>query len=107
SNISYQQSEDGMTLLSGCGDGKAAWICVRGADFGENARYFGANVRGKGRIDVYIGKTDGEPDTTLEFDCADWTAVYNQFSSDISGVNDIYFVLSDGVEFDSWQAAMV
>ncbi len=107
SNISYQQSEDGMTLLSGCGDGKAAWICVRGADFGDNARYFGANVRGKGRIDVYIGKTEGEPDTTLEFDCADRTAVYNQFSSDISGVNDIYFVLSDGVEFDSWQAAMV
>ena len=103
SNISYQQSEDGMTLLSGCGDGNASWICVRGVDFGTSAKYFAANVRGKGRIDVYIGKTEGKLDTSLEFDCKDWTAVYNKFNSDISGVNDIYFVLSDGVEFDSWQ----
>ena len=106
SNISYRQEEGAMTLVSGCGcgDGKSSWICVRGADFGSSGGYLAAKVRGKGRIDIYIGKTEGEPTASLEFDCSDWTSVYNKFNSEVSGVNDIYFELSDGVEFDSWQA---
>ncbi|MBP1559973.1 MAG: family 43 glycosylhydrolase [Oscillospiraceae bacterium] len=103
SNISYRQSDEGMTLLCGSGDGKAAWICVRGADLGENVKYFAAKVKGKGRIDVFIGNTEGEPAAFLEFDCTDWSTVYNKFNSKLGGVNDIYFVISDGVEFDSWQ----
>lgn len=47
----------------------------------------------------------GEPDTSVEFDCNEWSTVYNKFSSKVSEVNDIYFVMSDGVEFDSWQVS--
>ena len=103
-NISYEQKANGeVTVKSGSGDGKASWICVRGADLGDSAKYFAAKVKGKGRIDVYLGKIDGKPCTTLSFDCADLNTVYNKFNSKASGISDIYFVLSDGVEFDSWQ----
>ncbi|MGN1339233.1 MAG: glycoside hydrolase family 43 protein [Oscillospiraceae bacterium] len=105
SNIYYEQNADAMTLSSGSGDGKSSWIYVRGAYFDEAAKYFAATVRGKGRIDVYVGSTVGDPVTSLEFDAADWTKVYNELTVEVSGANDIYFVLSDGVEFDSWQFA--
>lgn len=104
SNVSYNRTDDGVTLVSGCGDGKASWIYVRGADFKKDGKFFGAKVKGKGRIDVYVGKTEGKPDTSLEFDCDDWTVVYNEFDSEISGVKDIYLVISDGAQLDSWQA---
>lgn len=103
-NISYEQVSDGEVVVkSGNGDGKASWICVRGADLGKSAKYFGARVRGKGRIDVYIGTTEGKPCTSIAFDSTDWGVVYNSIKSGASGVNDIYFVMSDGIEFDSWQ----
>ena len=103
-NISYEQKSDGeVIVISGNGDGKASWICVRGADMGKSAEYFAARVRGKGRIDVYLGEIEGEPCTSIAFNSNDWSVVYNRFDSKISGTNDIYFVLSDGVEFDSWQ----
>ena len=105
SDISYRQSDDGMTLLCGSGDGEASMICVRGADFGKAPENFAARVKGKGRIDVYIGSTEEKPITSLEFDCKAFSTVYNKVNSDISGVNDIYFVISDGVEFDSWQVS--
>lgn len=103
SNISYEQNEDGVTVKSGCGDGKASWICVRGADLGKSPKYFAAKVKGKGRMDIYIGGTEGEPAVSLGINCDEFTTAYNKFSSETSGVNDIYFVISDGVEFDSWQ----
>ncbi len=105
SNISYQQTDGDMTILSGCGDGNASWICVRGVDFGSSARYFAANVCGKGRIDVYIGSMEVKPSASLEFDCSEMSAIYSRFNSSVDGVNDIYIVLSDGVELDSWQVA--
>ena len=105
SNISYEQSDEGVTVKSGCGDGKASWICVRGVDLGKSAKYIAAKVKGKGVIDVYIGEMSGEPDTSVEFDCNEWSTVYNKFSSKVSEVNDIYFVMSDGAEFDSWQVS--
>lgn len=103
SNISYEQNGEAVTVKSGCGDGKASWICVRGADFGKSAKYFAAKVKGNGRMDIYIGGIDGKPAVSLGFNCSEPKTVYNKFNSDISGVNDIYFVISDGVEFDSWQ----
>lgn len=105
SNISYNQTENGVTVTGGCGDGKSGWICVRSVDFGESAKYFAAHVRAKGRIEVYVGKTSGEPDAILEFDSNEWTSVYTKFTEEVSGVKDVYFLLSDGAEFDSWQSS--
>lgn len=103
-NISYKQKSDGeVTVKSGNGDGKVSWICVRGADLGKSAKYFAAKVRGRGQIDVYLGEISGEPCTSIDFDISDWSVVYNSFNSKASGTNDIYFVISDGAEFDSWQ----
>lgn len=103
SNISYKQNEEGVIVKSGSGDGKASWICVRGVDFGKSAKKIAAKVKGEGRMDIYIGKIDGEPAVSLGFNCNEMTTVYNEFDSKISGVNDIYFVITDGAEFESWQ----
>lgn len=103
SNISYKQNADSVTIINGSGDGKASQICVRGVDLGRFPKYFGAKVKGEGRMDIYIGKIQGEPVVSLGFSCDEMTTVYNSFSSDVSGVNDVYMVISDGVLFDSWQ----
>lgn len=104
SNISYEQQSDGVvTVKSGTGDGKASWICVRGVDLGDSPKYFAAKVKGKGTVDVYIGDIGGEPITSIVSGSDEWKSIYNKFSSVINSVNDVYFVMSDGIEFDSWQ----
>lgn len=103
SNISYEQNADGVTVKSGSGDGKASWICVRGADLGNAPKYFAARSKGKGVIDVYIGEISGEPIASVVSDSGEWCTVYNKLSSEVSGVNDIYLVMSDGIELHSWQ----
>ena len=60
-------------------------------------------MKGKGAVDVYIGDMGGEPITSIVCDSGEWRSIYNKFSADINGVNDVYFVMSDGIEFDSWQ----
>lgn len=98
--VAYSQSESGMTLSA---EGKdAAWTCVRGADFGKGSRLIGVRVKGKGSIEVHKSAPDGETAAVLSFDCNDWQTVYTEMS--LLSTNDICFVISDGVEFDSWQA---
>ena len=105
SNISYYSDGGNMWISGGNGDGSSAWTYVRGADFGGGADYFAADVRGKGRIEVYVGDSENGAYTYIEFDCDEWTTVYNRFSTTARGVNDVYFVLSDGAELDAWQVA--
>lgn len=94
-----------MTVSCGTSDSTAAWFAVRGADFGEGAEYFAARVKGTGRIDVYIDGINGVISASVEFSGSDWQTVYTKAFEKISGTHDVYFVISDGFEFDSWQFA--
>ncbi len=94
-----------MTVSNGTKDGTGAWLAVRGADFADGATRFAARVKGTGRIDVYIDGIDGNITTSLEFSGDDWQTVYSSEFAALTGQHDVYFVISDGFEFDSWQFA--
>ena len=94
-----------MTVSNGTNDGTGAWLAVRGADFADGATRFAARVKGTGRIDVYIDGIDGNIATSLEFSGDDWQTVYSSEFAALTGQHDVYFVISDGFEFDSWQFA--
>lgn len=94
-----------MTVSNGTNDGTGAWLAVRGADFADGATRFAARVKGTGRIDVYIDGIDGNITTSLEFSGDDWQTVYSSEFAALTGQHDVYFVISDGFEFDSWQFA--
>ncbi len=98
--VSYIQYDNAMTIGSDSTD--AAWTCVKGADFGKGSKQIAAKVKGKGSIEIHKGTPDGETAAVLTFDCPGWQTVYTDMS--LEGVNDICFVISDGVEFDIWQA---
>lgn len=94
-----------LTVSNGTTDGTGAWFAVRGAHFGDGAQYFAAKVKGTGRIDVYIDGINGVISASLEFSNDDWQTVYCKAFEEISGEHDVYFVISDGFEIDSWQFA--
>ena len=104
---SYTATEEpgNITVSNGTTDDTAAWLAVRGADFGDGAEYFAARVKGTGKIDVYIDGINGTISASLEFSGDDWQTVYSKTFEKISGQHDVYFVISDGFEFDSWQFA--
>ena len=103
----YSATEEpgAMTVSNGTNDGTGAWLAVRGADFADGATRFAARVKGTGRIDVYIDGIDGNIATSLEFSGDDWQTVYSSEFAALTGQHDVYFVISDGFEFDSWQFA--
>lgn len=103
----YSATEEpgNMTVSNGTNDGTGAWLAVRSADFANGATRFAARVKGTGRIDVYIDGIDGNITTSLEFSGDDWQTVYSSEFAALTGQHDVYFVISDGFEFDSWQFA--
>ena len=94
-----------MTISCGAENGSGAWTCVRGADFGDGAKYFAAKVKGTGRVDVYLDNIEGNAAASVEFSSDDWQVVYNSLFSEVSGTHDVFFVFPAGFEFDSWQFA--
>ncbi len=94
----YKTDENGeITVL--CKTGKV--LCVKGVDFEGESQAFAAKVKGNGAIEVRLDDFNGENVTRLDFDCDDWTAVYN--TVEIDGVHDVYYVMSGEFEFDQWQ----
>ena len=96
-DVDYAQ-DDGV-IYAECTNGKI--IGVKGADFGKGSKAFAAKVKGKGVIEVRLGRADSETAAYLDFDASDWTMVYN--TAEISGTQDIYFVFSGDFLFDEYQ----
>ena len=96
--IEYRQGDSGITVAA-TGTG---WTYVRGADFGKGSKTIAATASGKGKIEVHKGTPDGEAVAVLVFGGEGTQTVYTDMS--LSGVNDLCFVISDGLEFDCWQA---
>ena len=105
SDIGYNDQGNGnVTLYSTAEEGVGALICVKGADFDKSALAFAAKVKGTGKIQIYVDDTEGNPYGELEFSSDDdFSVVHNDLSKKIKGEHDIYFVISDGFEFDEWQ----
>ena len=59
------------------------------------------HLKGKGVIEIRPDSFESEPAAVLSFDCSDWTAVYEDVN--ISGVHDIFFVMSGEFDFDEWE----
>ena len=104
--LSYSKTDTAGNMIVSADDesGKAAVIRVNGADFGSGAASFAVKAKGKGRIEVYIDGTDTLAGAA-EFDCDDMKVICSKLKKKISGEHDIYFVVSQGAEFDEWQFA--
>lgn len=102
-DIKYNSSENGITVSSNIKNNILSWTLVRSVDFGEGASVFAARVKGKGTIKVYDDKIEDKPLAELEFDAKDFSVVYNNLSAKIKDKHDLYFLISDGIEFDEWQ----
>ncbi len=93
----YKQEKELVTVS--CTDGNVT--CVKWVDFGKGSKAFAAKVKGSGIIEVRLDSADSEAVTTLNFECSDWTAVYND--AKIEGQHDVFFVYAGSFEFDEWE----
>lgn len=91
----------GNTVAMGRQDGQC--ILVRGVDFTKNPSSFAARVKGKGRIEVYIGSLDGVMIASANFNSGKWVFVSSEICQTVRGVHDLYFVFREGdFMFDEW-----
>ncbi len=81
-----------------------AWIYVKGVDFDTlPAEAFTAVVKGSGRVEVRIDDMMTAPITAIEFDNGDYQGVYSKLSEPLSGVHDLYIMISHkDICIDSW-----
>lgn len=93
----YKVSESGVTAAC---DGTKV-IGIRGVDFGELSKAFAAKVSGKGTIEIRIDSFNSPATAAISFDTAEPSVIYTETA--ISGVHDVYFILSGEFEFDEWQ----
>ena len=102
--IKYDDLGDGnMAAYTELSDGKGAVICVKGVDFGEGAAAFAADICGTGRVDVYLDGINGAVYSSVQCNSDEYAKVWAEMAADNAGVHDVYFLISDGVKFDSWQ----
>ena len=92
-----------MAAYTELSDGKGAVICVKGVDFGEGAAAFAADICGTGRVDVYLDGINGVVYSSVQCNSDEYAKVWAEMAADNAGVHDVYFLISDGVKFDSWQ----
>lgn len=76
-------------------------IGIKGVDFKKGSGACAVKVKGKGTIELRLDSFDEEPAAVISFDCADWSAVYDEVS--VKGVHDVFFVMSGAFDFDEWQ----
>lgn len=98
--ICYNSTDTaGNMTVSAESDG--GWIYVSGADFGDGAKTFHASAKGSGYIEIYLDDLNGRCAASVKVDSKNFAEVQTKLSK-IKGEHDIYFVLSEGVEFDEW-----
>lgn len=96
----YIKSDDAIELFTV----DKALIPAPDEDIIENLKFL-ANVKGSGRIEVRLDEKDGELLTSIDFEnLSDFTSVFTNNVSQISGKHDLYFVFSDkNIAFKLWQ----
>ncbi len=100
--IGYEM--DGSLVTAARAEENGAWIFLRGVDFGEVAEVFTAKVKGSGRIEVRLDDMSNPSAAALEFNCSDYTGVYSEMAEEISGVHDMYIMMSsEDICLESWQ----
>lgn len=101
SGIKYNLTEEaGNTTVSVTESG--GFTYVKNADFRDGAKKIKLSAKGEGAVDVYIDSLTGTPLASVKIGSADMSDFSAKLSEKISGEHDIYFVLTDNIEFDGW-----
>ena len=100
--IGYEM--DGSLVRAARADENGAWIYLKGVDFGEISEVFTAKVKGSGRIEIRLDNMSAPAAASLEFNCTDYTGVYSELPQEISGIHDMYIMISaKDICLESWQ----
>ncbi len=93
--------ESGNVTVSAEKDG--GWTYVKNADFGKGTKKMKLTAKGSGTIEIYFDSLKTKA-ATVKTNSSSMKDISIRLSKSAKGVHSIYFVLSEGVEFDSWQA---
>lgn len=100
--IGYETENGLVTAVRADEDG--AWLFLKGVDFGEAAEVFTAVVKGSGRIEVRLDSMSNAAAAAIEFNNSDYTGVYTDLDENITGVHDMYIMISaKDICIDKWQ----
>ncbi len=100
--IGYEMK--GSLVTAARADENGAWIYIKGADFGEAAEVFTAKVKGNGGIEIRLDNMSNPTAATITFNCDDYTGIYSELDESISGVHDVYIMISSkDICLESWQ----
>lgn len=102
-NIFYIKNGENTIIHSGSGDGKKSDICIKNVEFKNDAQKFQAKIKGRGVLEVYTDSIDSEPLCKIESNSDDWNELSSNLNQENIGVTNLYFVISDGLDFESWQ----
>lgn len=104
SDIKYSVVDGGnIAAYTELPDGVGAYICVKGVDFADGASVFSANISGNGRVDVYIDGINGVVSSSVCCNSDGYVNMWSEMAEKVEGVHDVYFLISNGIKFDSWQ----
>lgn len=83
---------------------EGAWIYLRDVDFGsEELTQFYATVKGSGRLELRPDNKCAVPVAVVEFDNSEYKNVCTELQRQITGVHDVYLVMSqEGICLDCW-----
>ena len=105
------QNQAGISISGWGGDApvvtntnKGDWIKVQGVKFDKGATTLTARVGSKngGAIKVATSQT-GSAVAYIDVPAGGLTEVEMPVIGELSGTTDLYFIFTDGVEFDWWQ----
>lgn len=77
-------------------------IVVRGADMKKGAKRLTAMLKGKGVMTVHLDSADSPAIATLASNSDSWQEITSRCSEQ-KGQHDLYFRLSEGLQFDYWR----
>lgn len=99
----YEYEESLVRAVKAEEDG--AWIYLRDVDFGSrDVAFFCALVKGNGRLEIRLDNKLAAPAAFLEFDTTEYQSVYNELQFPVSGIHDVYLVMSQkGICLDNWK----
>lgn len=98
-NINFSDDEHPAAVSEKDG----GWILIKSVDFKDCAGRLLGEVKGKGQLKIRLDDKSAEPSAALSFDCEEFTWVRSEEITDISGVHDVYILMTEGVELRAWE----
>ena len=105
SGFCYKTVQEKIVVSATTKDTIGGWTMIKKADLSKSAEKIRVMAKGKGVLKVYLDSNriyDKEPLASLEIDSQDFTEKVSELSEYETGLHDIYFVFSNGLELDWW-----